>query len=133
MGKFKNGLMAIGGIAMVGGLLAAGTGTSSAASEIGFRLSNFNSLTVTLCVNTGTDRDCLRDSRFNGQSEVRTLSYASLNTWRCSVVIRDGFGKVSESYATKPFSRNEFKECLVHNGKILLKRPNGTEIVAPRA
>ncbi|MFE9773569.1 hypothetical protein ACFYOV_18245 [Streptomyces sp. NPDC005931] len=114
--------------AAVGGTVAT-QGTAQAATT-GFRVSNFADRPLDMKVVAGPGGGTINKGLTAGKSEVYNVNYNTTSNWTCTV------NYAGRTMASGTFSRAEFKECLVHRrgdvGRLLLKRPDGSEVERAR-
>jgi hypothetical protein len=99
---------------LVGSALAITQAQASAESTIGFRLSNFSAVVGNICVSTDVGVQC-SGKWATGKSEVFQVRYNGLDNWSCSAdIVTGGAGFPTASDTPGPFSRRDFKECVLH-------------------
>ncbi|GAA1951327.1 hypothetical protein GCM10009754_20200 [Amycolatopsis minnesotensis] len=113
----------------IGASALAGSGTSEAATTYNFRFSQFGSYVADICIVTDADNVCSGKWPYN-KSEVKQVKANSPDGWKCEGRVQGG-----KDLFSGPFSRNEFKECimsgLVGTHSMKLERPDGsTKLVA---
>ncbi len=107
-------------------VLSAGVGIAitpneaSAASTIGFRLSNFSAVIGNICVVPGRSEDSEKQcsgKMATGKSKVFQVKYgdpAGLNGWMCYAEMPKAHQGATTFVGTDFFSRQNVKECVLH-------------------